>query len=138
MFLNARKDFCSAKTKAKRLYFAKEKSTLSSLSKTNSRKFWKYINKFKGSSKSNSTDIGVDDFVNHFKNMSNTPHPSNFNADELNNDTADDVNIEELDCQFTSEEICKTILRLKRHKSCDISNNVADLDSMDYIAPYLT
>lgn len=50
------------------------------------------------------------------------------------------VVIEELDCQFTEEEICKTISCLKRFKICNVSNNVADffIDTKDFIAPYLT
>ena len=61
-------------------------------------------------------DINVDDCVEHFKNMSSNPHPSNFNAEETD-DLDNNVNVDELDCDFTVDEIVKTISNMKRIKS---------------------
>jgi hypothetical protein len=48
-------------------------------------------------------------------------------------------NCDMLDCPFTVDEIAKTISSLKRHKSSDFENNVADffIESNYFIAPYL-
>ena len=107
------------------------------LSKTDPRKFWKYIHKY-NSKTSTKNDIGVDDFVEHFKNMSSNPHPSSFNSEETDN-LDNNVNVDELDCAFTVDEIVKTISNMKRFKSCDLSNNVADfyIDCKEFISPYL-
>ena len=70
--------------------------------------------------------------------MSNSPHPSTFSADDyVYRDQT--VHIDILDCPFSVEEICKTISMLHRHKSADITKNVADffIDSKHFIAPYL-
>lgn len=77
-------------------------------------------------------------FFYHFTNVSNSPHPSTF-GDEDDDYSNEEVNIEMLDCPFSVEEICKTISMLNRHKSADITNNVADffIDSKNFIAPYL-
>ena len=40
-----------------------KKSTLSSLSKHNPRKYWKYINKYKDKTNNNGNDIDMNDFV---------------------------------------------------------------------------
>lgn len=139
LFLNARALYCKAKRKAKQRYSYIEKCTLATLSKTNARSFWKYINKYKGKKNTNSNDISIDEFVQHFKNMSNTPHPSNFDVNDYP-DSVNTIETNELDCDFTVDEICKIISSLKRNKSCDTSNVVADffIDSKEFIAPYLT
>lgn len=43
--------FNLAKQKAKRIYNRREKQKLSSLSKSNSRKFWKYVNTYRSNRK---------------------------------------------------------------------------------------
>ena len=70
--------------------------------------------------------------------MSSTPHPSNLNPQEYE-PREESVNIDELDCPFTNAEIIKTLTTLKRHKSPDMNDNVADffIDSKDFIAPYI-
>jgi hypothetical protein len=138
-FLNARSDYCKTKCNAKRKYSYKEKTTLSVLSKTNPRKFWKYVNKYKNKSYSSSNDISMQEFVDYFKQSSNTAHYSSFNSNDFTDNTDVPINIEELDCPFTLDEILRTITSLKRNKSSDLYNNVADffIDSKDFIAPYL-
>lgn len=138
LFLTARSAFCTCKRKAKRIFYSKEKRTLSHLSKSNPRKFWKYIKKYKNKNNSVNNDVCLDDFAEYFKNMSNTKNDNNFDPDHFS-DRTDTVFIESLDCEFTVEELCKTISCLNRHKSADIDNNVADffIDARDFIAPYL-
>ena len=76
----------------------------------------------------------VEDFITHFRNVSSTPHPSNFNPQEYE-PREESVNIDELDCPFTNAEIIKTLTSLKRHKSPDMNDNVADffIDSKDLL-----
>jgi hypothetical protein len=138
-FLDSRNKYCRVKRETKRTFFNKEKHTLAKLSKNNPKHFWRYINKYKKKNVSNSNGIDMDQFLNHFKQSSNTAHSSTFNP----NDTYD-LNllpsIETLDCAFTVEEVRTTISNMKRNKSCDLLGNVADffIDSNDFISPYLT
>jgi hypothetical protein len=138
LFLNARKQFCNVKKIAKRNYFDREKRTLSDLNKSNSRKFWKYIRKYNNRCNRKGNDISLDDFINHFRNISNTQHESTFNDDDYSvRDEA--LHIDSLDCPFSLNEVKETISSLKRFKSSDIDGNVADffIDSNEFIAPYL-
>ena len=69
--------------------------------------------------------------------MSATPNASTFNNEDVND--SENISVESLDCAFTLDEICNTISSMSRHKSCDISGNVADffIDAKMFIAPYL-
>ena len=138
-FLHARNNYCRVKREAKRVYYNKEKNTLAKLSKTNPKDFWRYINKYKKKSTPDNNDININQFLNHFRQTSNTANSSTFNANDLN-DLNPSHSIETLDCAFTVDEIRKTISNMKRNKSCDLFNNVADffIDSTDFISPYLT
>ena len=80
----------------------------------------------------------MNDFFEYFKTNSNTAH-GQFNAEQSENSEDVSINIEDLDRPFTIPEVIKTISSMKRHKSCDYSNNVADffIDSKDFISPYL-
>jgi hypothetical protein len=55
------------------------------------------------------------DFLEHFKNISNTAH-CEFMPENINSDQSNDINIELLDSPFTAEEISKTISSLNRYK----------------------
>ena len=77
LFLQDRNEYCHAKRKAKNAYYIKERNSLRDLSKLNSRKFWKFIKKYK-QKKTNVNDVNIDTFVNHFKNMSDTPNENSF------------------------------------------------------------
>ena len=118
-----RQTYCKIKRKTKAKYFSKEKARLSDMSKTSPRKFWQYINKFKNGSSGKGQGPSLDDFVEHFKNVSNTPHGEfSLDPDNLRNTS---VSIDELDRPFSVEEISKTISSLQRHKSADYNNYVS-------------
>ena len=137
-FLTARSQFCKIKRKTKLKYFNNEKNMLSFLGKTNPRKFWKFINKYKKSSSSVNNEVDKEDFKTHFNDVCNTSHQSTFDFNEFE-PRNDDININELDCPITVDEVSQIITSLKRHKSADLFNNVADffIDSKTFIAPYL-
>ena len=138
-FLLCRSNFAKVKRHARHVYYSKEKSKLNTMSKYSPRKFWKYINKFKHKSSSTNNSVNMDDFVRHFTNISNTPHASHFDANNYNLDHQDIYYILLLDDPFTISEIRKTLACLKRNKSCDLNNNVADffIDANDFMSPYL-
>jgi hypothetical protein len=134
-FLTCRSIYAKAKRKAKLKYYCKEKQKLSNLSKTAPRNFWKYIKKYKNKKVCDMDNMNINNLVEHFQNLSNTPHEHQEYEDSVYND----VQIDALDAPFTVEEISKTISTLKRHKSADLENNVADffIDANAFISPYL-
>ena len=71
--------------------------------------------------------------------MSNTPHEQKRSVNDQNLDNDSTENIEVLDQPFSIGEIKKTISTLKRNKSCDLDNTVADffIDTKDFISHYL-
>lgn len=80
------------------------------------------------------------DFVKHFSSMANEAErpltPDNIN-DNIPEPT---INIEQLDSPIiTIDEVKKTVSKLKRNKSCDIENNVAEffIDANDVMSSYL-
>ena len=64
--------------------------------------------------------------MDHFKNSSNIDQ-GNVVPDDENHTRTDTVYIEQLDKPFSVNEVSKTISSLKRHNSCDFSNNISDL-----------
>ena len=136
-FLQKRRIYCKAKLTAKNHYFNNERRKISQLHKTSPRKFWKHVNKFMKNDANCRDGLSLEEFVNNFKNISNTPsidsstEPFNFDPDV--------IFIEEFDKPFTLEEISKTISLLHRHKSADFDKNVADfiIDSNVFITTYL-
>ena len=137
-FLNCRSHFANTKRLAKSKFYNKEKTKSSNVSKNSPRKFWKYIKKFR---KCNKTEIDADlnDFVGYFSDLSNTPHEQERTGNDQNLDSDSTENIEMLDQPFSIDEIKKTISTLKRNKSCDLDNNVADffIDTKDFIYHFL-
>ena len=107
------------------------------MSRSDSRKFWKYIKKFKGGNK-NQANINVNDFLNHFKQMSATPNENCFSNCNYS-DSADGINIDSLDDAFTTDEIIKTISSMSRNKSADLDGNVADIfiEYKEFIVQFL-
>jgi hypothetical protein len=82
----------------------------------------------------------TNDFVEHFKNISNTMQ-NDFSFDDVHVHEVryEEVNIVELDRPFDIEEVTKTIASKNRGKSCGYERNVADffIDSNSFISPYL-
>ena len=70
-----------------------EKKKLSELSKNSPRQFWKTINKYKKNKQSFINSPSLDEFKTHFMNISNTPHPSNYRNNTVDNNR-NNVNVE--------------------------------------------
>ena len=135
-FLKARYDYAYTKRKAKFTYQTREGKKLSEMSKSNSRAFWKNIKRLNNSA---ATDIplSAQDFVEHFKNLSNglSPDPPEMN-ENLN---FPDSYIDDLDRPFTTDEVIRTISQLNRNKSPGFDNILPELflDNKEFIAPYI-
>ena len=91
-FLDSRFFFAKVKREAKRKVYYKERSTLSKLSKTSPRTFWKYLNKFKRISK-NTQHVVMQDFVNNVNNNTTTDDAGSVNGDS-NDGLVGDLNTE--------------------------------------------
>ena len=136
-FLNARKQFMKVKRCAKNRFYRNEKIQISNISKNSPRKFWNYIKKFKNAKK-DCNNISMDEFKNYFETISNERY-GDFCTENLPSENNDDIDIESLDRKITVEEIEKTISSMKRLKSCDYDDNVADfyIDAKSLISPFL-
>ena len=137
LMLNARKYFIKVKRRAKYRFYNNEKVKLANMSKASPRKFWSYIKKFKNT-KAGCGNISLEDFKNYFENVSNEQH-GNFNFEDVQPDGDVLFIVEYLDQVITVDEVKKTIQSMKRFKSCDFDNNVADffIDANSVISPYL-
>ena len=91
-FLDSRFFFAKVKREAKRKVYYKERSTLSKLSKTSPRTFWKYLNKFKRISK-NTQNVVMQDFVDNVNNNTTTDDAGSVNGDS-NDGLVGDLNTE--------------------------------------------
>ncbi|MES9881010.1 MAG: reverse transcriptase domain-containing protein [Sedimenticola sp.] len=135
IFLNCRSDFCKAKRKAKCTYYTKEKKTLSYLSATEPRKFWKKVNTYRKSKSGIADSISLDEFVRHFQTILNSPHTDN----EYDDIHVNDINIDELDMQITEEEVRAVIRSMKCNKCPGMDNLPAELfiNAESILTPYI-
>ena len=81
----------------------------------------------------------MEDFTRHFQTLSNTPH-KDFDLSEFErNARVEALHVDELDREISVAEVSETISSLRRNKSCDYENNVADffIDDNDFISSYL-
>ena len=123
-FLQKRRIYCKAKRTAKNHYFNNERRKISQLHKRSPHKFRKHVNKFMKNDANCRDGPSLEEYINHFKNISNTPNIDS--SSEPFNFETDVISIEELNKPFTSEEISKTISLFHRHKSVHFDKNVAD------------
>lgn len=140
-FLQSRAYYCKIKRISKSKYMLSERNKLSNLSKNSPRQFWSYINKFSNKKGQSSNNVELNDFVKQFSNLNTLNVNASDNAfSDITSDQRDTpLCIDQLDSPFTTEEIKKTIISLKRNKSADLENIVSDffIDSIDFIAPHL-
>jgi len=82
-FLQQRSEYAKQKRSAKYNYYNKEKHKLSNMCQQNSKKFWKYITKFTKNKSEGISDVSLQDFVDHFKNISNSIDISSLNTENV-------------------------------------------------------
>ena len=111
------------------------------MSNDSPRKFWKCVNNLKKKNKTNKDELNVNVFFEHFKRMSNSLRLEGDDVNESRENIDVNINIRELDAPISVRpiEIMNTIKSLKRNKSQDLENNVADffIECNDFISPYL-
>ena len=66
-----RDEYAKVKRKAKRMYYSQEKDMLYELSKSSPRKFWKHFKNMKRRNKNVKDNVDINEFFEHFKNVSN-------------------------------------------------------------------
>ena len=101
--------------------------------------FWREIKKIKVK-RSKSSTISHDQFFEHFENL--YPNTDGFSNDDVEEDISnidDTINVEEPDCDFTTEEVKRAISAIKRRKICGIDHLIPEafIESSEIIAPIL-
>ena len=107
------------------------------LSKTAPKQFWRHINSYRKGKKAATQDVTLEDFAEHFKNLSNNRNAQqSFESGEFENQN---IEIEELDRPISLSEIRYAINTLKRGKSPGFDGLISDffIDAKDFIAPFL-
>ena len=104
---------------------------LRDLKSKNSKQFWKIID---NKNNSNNVNANFDDLFEHFKNLNATdPDESSLPNTQSNSNSI-------INNDFTEDEICNGIKKLKCNKACGIDNiaNEFIIDSCNMIAPTIT
>ena len=148
-FLMKRRLFIKTKRQARYAYNNQEKIALSKLSRSAPKSFWKKVNKFRKKNRYTNSDLTVEDFVQHFKNLSSdvtnganidgNDETGNGNDEANNTGRGGDTYIEELDKQITADEVDKVLSSLKRNKGSGPDNIATDcfIDGKRFFTPYL-
>ena len=136
VFVNERCKYSKIKRRCKRNFYDNEKEKISEMSKKSPRKFWKYIKRYRKKD-AGDTDVSLDEFYDYFKGLTEQQNRRGVTIPETN--STELTEITQLDEPFSIREIEQVIKSLKRSKSADLDNNVADffIDSCDFICPYL-
>ena len=138
-FTQARKSYNSVKKKAKSLYKLSQQDKMHTYSRTDPQKFWNEIKKF-NKNKSNS-NISSEEFFQHFKDLFPSDEIFKNPNVECNLDQFFNENLytENLDKDFTIDEVLKAISSLKRGKSPGMDNLVPEIfiDGKNILTPIL-
>ena len=135
-----RRFFRKVNKRAKAQYNNKKKSELNNAAKHNPKKFWDLVRKYKNKYKRNG-EISALEFYNHFRELfSENDTFVNDDVENLtNNDLHTNANIDQLDSDFSLDEITKAISALKRGKSPGLDMLIPELflESKLFLAPLL-
>ena len=136
-FLEARKKYALAKRKARRKFDQSERARYSNMGKNSPKQFWRTINNLRKGKQTKTQPIGIDEFAEHFKRISNISNITNHAFDP--NPNVAQTDIEELDRDISFGEIEKAINSLKRGKSPGFDGILCDFfkDAKTFITPYL-
>ena len=135
--LDARKRFNLVKKRAKRHYNHTESKQMTHLSKSAPKQFWRHLNSYRKGKKVATQDVTLEDFAEHFKNLSNNKNS------QQNSDSSDfenqNIDVEELDRPIFLSEIRYAISTLKRGKSPGFDGLLSNffIDAKDFIASFL-
>ena len=132
-----KKEFRKTKRKAERAHLQNMKRKMSDLSRNSPKQFWKKVNDFRKGKISSADKVSLNDFAEHFKHISNSPHSDR--VFEVPDFESQNIEIEVLDQPISVDEISKAIDSLKRGKSPGIDGLLGDFfkDAKSFILPYL-
>ena len=116
--LLAKSPYVNAIKRAKRNYYLKRRNNLKDLAKRSPSKFWKD----KQNSTSKDESISLDEFYDHFSNLSQMS-----DNDSLHLYASNNTSVEELDKHITESEILYAINGLKREKASGIDELVNEI-----------
>ena len=140
LLLNSRKRYRRVKRKAKAQYNRNQSKHLQFLARHHPQSFWAELKKVnRKTSKNNTCDISSEEFYNHFKYLyGNRTDYHNVDVENslLENDV---VHIDELDHNFTVDEILAALSTLKRGKSAGLDCIIPEMliEVKDFLAPIL-
>ena len=140
ILIRKRRSFRLINRKARASYMTKQKRKLHTLASNNPQKFWKGIKNIKNKRSRLKNNLCADDFFNHFKHVfTNDDNFANINV-ENNINTNLQIEVDQLDADFTCDEILKAITSLKRGKSCGIDGLLPEMfiECKDIFTPLLT
>jgi exonuclease III len=139
ILLASRKKYRSVKRKSEANFKRQEKNKLHNFAKNQPQKFWKEIKKLK----KNKTDIGditIEEFYDHFKDLysNNDVFLNNQVDEELSNNLNQNI-VEELDKDFTLEDVLTAISSLKTGKSGGEDRLISEIfkECKDLLSPAL-
>jgi hypothetical protein len=127
------------KRKARAKFSKSQRHNLHKFARNDPQKFWKEIKKIRNKNKNMKSKLSKDEFYEYFKNLFSNDEifENNYIEEQLNNGTNTFINIDELDCDFSYEEVDKAFSTLKRGKSAGSDKLVPDIfiDCKDLLIP---
>ena len=128
ILMDKRRSFCRIKRYAKRKYQSDQKQRLQDIAKSQPQKFWDELRRIRGSDKT-ATNLTAEDFFDHFNNLysSSEAYKNEEVEATLSNNTIPNTTVNELDHDFSEEEIDKAINVLKCRKSPGVDLLIAEV-----------
>ena len=138
LVVSKRRLYNTAKRHARTKFKIEQKSRLHNAARTQPQEFWREIRKIKGNCSNRST-LTSDEFYEHFKGLYSTENvfANDDTEQELENESYILRNVEQLDCNFSIQEVEKAIGCLKRGKSSGEDSLIPEifLESKTILSP---
>ena len=112
LFLESRSFYNKVKRKAKFNFYNNEKAKLYNLSKSNPRKFWSHVNKYRCKKVNMHDKISMNELIEHFCTTAKSIDIGD-STESVPVSRETSLFIDQLDRPFTDDEVRKTILALK-------------------------
>ena len=139
IFTRARTRFNRIKIKAKQNFKINEGLRINNLAKSNPRKFWKNIKSTFKKKQENAETLTVENLHTYFKSMFGESQPINTEDDTSDFDHEQESVYEELDYEFTEQDLRRAVFSQKDNKSPGIDSISSEIlkSSYDFISPLL-
>ncbi|MEW8545253.1 MAG: reverse transcriptase family protein, partial [Candidatus Thiodiazotropha sp.] len=143
-FTRARTRFNRIKRKAKQRYKIKEGQRINKMAKSQPKKFWQNIKSTFKKKQERAETLTLDDLHEYFKsmfdeNMDNNTTDRESNEAEIDLDIDPSISNDQLDADFTEEELRRAIFTQKDNKASGIDCISTEIlkASFDFISPFL-